>query len=67
MSGLYRKAGIEPPLHELMADEVTLAVMKRDNLSPDMVWAHVTAAQARLRDREMREQELAYMPLRKCA
>ncbi|WP_152415224.1 hypothetical protein [Caenispirillum salinarum] len=65
MSGLYRKAGVEPPLHELMTDEVTLAVMRRDRLSPDVVWAHVERARAGLRDRELLIQELP--PLRKCA
>lgn len=67
VSELYRKAGIEPPLHELMADDVILAVMRRDNLSLETVWAHVNAAQARLRDRELRKPEYALPPLRKCA
>ncbi|EKV31806.1 hypothetical protein C882_3557 [Caenispirillum salinarum AK4] len=56
---------MEPPLHELMTDEVTLAVMRRDRLSPDVVWAHVERARAGLRDRELLIQELP--PLRKCA
>lgn len=51
VSRLYRKAGVEPPLNELMADEITLAVMRRDGLSPETVWAHVEQARASLRDR----------------
>jgi DNA-binding CsgD family transcriptional regulator len=34
-----------------MADEITLAVMRRDGLSPETVWAHVEQARASLRDR----------------
>lgn len=67
VSGLYKKAGIEPPLHELMADELTIAVMQRDNLSPETVWSYLDAARVRLRDREQREQESLYPPLRQCA
>ncbi|GAA0587324.1 hypothetical protein [Caenispirillum bisanense] len=63
MSGRYGKAGTEPPLHELMADEVVRLVMRRDGLTPAIVWAHVECAQARLRAREARTAE----PVRRCA
>jgi hypothetical protein len=44
----YEIAGIEPALHEMLADPVLLAVMNRDGVSPDMLRAVVRAAQVRL-------------------
>ncbi len=63
MSGRYGKAGTEPPLHELMADDVVRLVMRRDGLTPSMVWAHVECARARLRGHEAVTAE----PVRRCA
>lgn len=60
MSGQYKKAGIEPSLTEVMADEVIHLVMRRDRLSPDAVWAHVETARAGLRSR-------VAQPERRCA
>lgn len=62
MNGRYRKAGTEPPLHEVMDDEVVHLVMRRDRLTPDMVWAHVESARAGLRGRITMPE-----PVRRCA
>ncbi|SOD89609.1 hypothetical protein [Caenispirillum bisanense] len=62
MNGRYRKAGIEPPLDELMDDELVHLVMRRDRLTPDMVWAHVETARAGLRGRLAMPE-----PVRRCA
>lgn len=63
VSGQYRTAGIEPPLQEVMDDEVTHLVMRRDRLSADIVWAHVESARAVLRARTAMEEDTP----RKCA
>lgn len=62
VNGRYRKAGTEPPLDELMDDELVHLVMRRDRLTPDMVWAHVESARAILRGRMAMPQ-----PVRRCA
>lgn len=47
-SDLYAGAGVEPPLREVLADPVVHAVMRRDRIGPDEVWAAVRAARQAL-------------------
>jgi hypothetical protein len=44
----YERAGIEPDLHELLADPVLHAVMNRDGLSEETIRAVIRNAQVRL-------------------
>ena len=42
----------EPTIEELLGDPIASLIMARDALVPDQVWAHIRAAQRKLRARE---------------
>lgn len=44
----YAVAGIEPPLEELLDDQIAHLVMRRDGLEPADVWRWVEEARSRL-------------------
>jgi hypothetical protein len=44
----YAAAGVEPPLEELVDDQIAQLVMRRDGIGPADVWRTVEAARARL-------------------
>ena len=44
----YAAAGIEPPLEELLDDDIARLLMRRDGIGPADVWRSVEAARARL-------------------
>jgi hypothetical protein len=48
MEHQYAAAGIEPPLEELLDDQIARLVMRRDGIGPAEVWRSVEAARARL-------------------
>jgi hypothetical protein len=48
MERAYSAAGIEPPLEELLDDQIARLVMRRDGIGPADVWRSVEAARARL-------------------
>jgi hypothetical protein len=47
----YAAAGIEPPLEELLQDQIARLVMRRDGIGPADVWRAVEAARSRLAQR----------------
>ena len=47
----YAVAGIEPPLEELLDDQITRLIMRRDGIGPADVWRWIAAARARLTPR----------------
>ena len=48
---LWRQAGIEPPLADVLRDPVVQAVMRRDGVTPDELLRVIAEAQAQLRRR----------------
>ena len=44
----YAVAGVEPPLEELLDDQIARLIMRRDGLEPADVWRSIAAARARL-------------------
>jgi hypothetical protein len=44
----YAVAGIEPPLEELLDDQIARLIMRRDGIEPADVWRSIAAARARL-------------------
>ena len=48
MERAYSAAGIEPPLEELLDDQIARLVMRRDGIGSADVWRSVEAARARL-------------------
>jgi hypothetical protein len=48
MEHQYAAAGIEPPLEELLDDQIARLVMRRDGIGPADVWRSVEAARMRL-------------------
>ena len=48
MEHAYAVAGIEPPLEELLDDQIARLVMRRDGIGPADVWRSVEAARTRL-------------------
>jgi hypothetical protein len=48
----WSQRGAEPSLRELMEDPITHAVMRRDGLSADEVWATVREAKRKLANEE---------------
>ena len=48
MAQPYAAAGIEPPLEELLEDQIAHLVMQRDGIGPAEVWRSVHEARARL-------------------
>ena len=48
MEHAYAVAGIEPPLEELLDDQIARLVMRGDGIGPADVWRSVDAARARL-------------------
>ena len=46
----YALAGVEPPLEELLDDQIAHLIMRRDGLEPADVWRSIAAARARLAD-----------------
>ena len=46
----YAVAGVEPPLEELLDDQIARLIMRRDGLEPADVWRSIAAARARLAD-----------------
>jgi hypothetical protein len=51
MEGEYTAAGIEPPLEELLDDQIARLVMRRDGIGPADVWRSVEQARSRLAQR----------------
>jgi hypothetical protein len=51
MDQAYAAAGIEPPLEELLDDDIARLIMRRDGIGPADVWRSVEAARARLAHR----------------
>ncbi|HEX6114001.1 MAG TPA: hypothetical protein VFZ10_16985 [Geminicoccaceae bacterium] len=47
MAQQYAGAGIEPPLEELLGDEIARLVMRRDGLEPADVWRWIQEARSR--------------------
>jgi hypothetical protein len=47
----YTAAGIEPPLEELLDDQIARLVMRRDGIGPADVWRSVEEARSRLAQR----------------
>jgi hypothetical protein len=47
MAQPYAAAGIEPPLEELLDDQIAHLVMRRDGTGPAEVWRSVHEARAR--------------------
>jgi hypothetical protein len=44
----YAVARIEPPLEELLDDQIARLIMRRDGIEPADVWRSIAAARARL-------------------
>jgi hypothetical protein len=44
----YAVAGIEPPLEELLDDQIARLIMRRDGIELADVWRSIAAARARL-------------------
>ena len=42
----YAVAGVEPPLEELLDDQIARLIMRRDGLEPADVWRSIAAARA---------------------
>ena len=53
MEQAYAAAGTEPPLEELLDDQIARLIMRRDGLGPADVWRSIGAARARLADRTL--------------
>ena len=48
MGHQYALAGVEPPLEELLDDQIARLIMRRDGIEPADVWRSIAAARARL-------------------
>jgi hypothetical protein len=48
MGQRYAVAGIEPPLEELLDDQIARLIMRRDGIEPAEVWRWIAGARARL-------------------
>jgi hypothetical protein len=47
MGQVYAKAGVEPPLEELLDDQIARLIMRGDGIEPADVWRSIAAARAR--------------------
>jgi hypothetical protein len=47
----YARAGVEPPLEELLDDQIARLIMRRDGIEPADVWRSIATARARLAHR----------------
>ncbi|WP_119460689.1 hypothetical protein [Rhodospirillaceae bacterium SYSU D60014] len=54
MKHRWARAGTEPTLAELLSDPITHQLLKRDRLSPEMVWSAIRVAQDAMRRRTLR-------------
>lgn len=53
MKHQWAQAGNEPSLAELLSDPITHQVLRRDRLTPEMVWSAICTARNALRRRAL--------------